>query len=80
MITAGALALVLSARKNDGLSVSQARALMMSTSVQAPSTYQGSLADTVTLQGAGKKEQLLRLDLTLSWKRLIFFFCSGGQV
>lgn len=51
---AGALALILSARKNDGLSVSQARALMMSTSVQAPSTYQGSSADTVTLQGAGE--------------------------
>lgn len=52
-LVSGALALILSARKNDGLSVSQARALMMSTSVQAPSTYQGSSADTVTLQGAG---------------------------
>lgn len=58
MTAAGALALILSARKKDGLSVSQARALMMSTSLQAPSTYQGSLADTVTLQGAGENRFL----------------------
>ncbi|GAA5984107.1 hypothetical protein JCM10908_006053 [Rhodotorula pacifica] len=52
-LVAGAYALLLSARKNDGLTPAQARALMMSTSVQAPSTYQGSTLETVTLQGAG---------------------------
>lgn len=74
-ITAGALALILSARKNDGLTVPQARALMMSTSLQAPSTYQGSLADTVTLQGAGKQKEVTfletvpRPDIQLWWSR-----------
>ncbi|BGP55847.1 hypothetical protein JCM8202v2_003454 [Rhodotorula sphaerocarpa] len=51
--TTGAYALLLSARKSDKLSPPAARALMMSTCSQAPSTYNGTLADTVTLQGAG---------------------------
>ncbi|POY75116.1 hypothetical protein BMF94_1746 [Rhodotorula taiwanensis] len=53
-LVAGAYALLMSARKSDAMTPVQARALMMSTSVQVPSTFRGSTLDTVTLQGAGQ--------------------------
>lgn len=56
---AGAYALLMSARKSDAMTPVQARALMMSTSVQVPSTFRGSTLDTVTLQGAGTYRGLL---------------------